>query len=302
MRSWQLSLVAVAVLAASAVAGVGCGSNKAEDEPEATDGGGGGDGGTGAGSVESKDFFVKNVHPVVDPTCGSCHATGDRGAPVYFAPKDPEASYRVLEGFPGIIAPARFSPFVQKGIHSGPALTSQQVEVVTKWLDLEASSRKLGGQPRFPNARVAFTEIANCMSYDKWLAAGISAMAATSTDIGPCSSCHSTGYAGFYASGDPKRDFEKAREFPNIQRFVSGTVDDLGAFDRAVYSNRYVKKPLLIQNLALNHPMYTPTPRIAAAMELYFQDVIRETERTFQRGEKCVRVELPAGDAGPDAR
>jgi len=43
---------------------------------------------------------------------------------------------------PGLISAPSVSPFVQKGVHSGPALTATQTDLVTQWLKLEIGDRK----------------------------------------------------------------------------------------------------------------------------------------------------------------
>ena len=90
-------------------------------------------------------------------TCKECHQTGKSGAPVFLGASG-EASYTAIEGFPGLISAPSISPIVQKGVHSGPALTATQSDLVTQWLKLEITERKLGSDPGAPkNLRAAFT-------------------------------------------------------------------------------------------------------------------------------------------------
>ena len=113
----------VIALLAGASAAWACGSADSETERAAS-------------GSDAKKFFVEKVYASVDTTCKECHQTGKRGAPVFLGASG-EASYTAIEGFPGLISPPSISPIVQKGVHSGPALSATQTDLVTQWLKLE---------------------------------------------------------------------------------------------------------------------------------------------------------------------
>src|SRR5262245_41069366 len=85
-----------------------------------------------ADGAAARQFFIDKVYPSMEPTCAKCHATGERGAPVFMASGGP-ATYTALEGATGLIADPSSSPLIQHGLHSGPALTSNQGDLMTQW-------------------------------------------------------------------------------------------------------------------------------------------------------------------------
>ncbi|HSO31033.1 MAG TPA: hypothetical protein VLT33_00920, partial [Labilithrix sp.] len=105
------SFLLVAVIAGASAAWA-CSSSSSED-------------GAASDGSEAKKFFVDKVSASVDTTCKECHQTGKKGAPVFLGTSG-SASYSAIEGFPGLIAAPSLSPIVQKGVHSGPALTTTQ--------------------------------------------------------------------------------------------------------------------------------------------------------------------------------
>src|SRR5262245_30900048 len=110
----------------------------------ASDSGGGGGGGAtvnpGGDRGAARQFYIDKVYPSMEPTCAKCHATGERGAPVFMASGGP-ATYNALDATTGLIADPSTSPLVQHGLHSGPALTTNQGDLVTQWLRLEVVAR-----------------------------------------------------------------------------------------------------------------------------------------------------------------
>jgi hypothetical protein len=55
---------------------------------ESGGGGGGNDNKTGDAAV-ARQFFLDKVYPSVEPTCAKCHASGERGAPIFMASGGP---------------------------------------------------------------------------------------------------------------------------------------------------------------------------------------------------------------------
>jgi hypothetical protein len=287
------SIVLVGLVLGLAAA-VACSS---DDEENGT--GSSSSGGSGGGSA--KKFFVDKVHTSMSDTCRECHGTASRGAPVFLGP-NAEASYTAIEGFPGLVAAPSFSPIVQKGVHSGPALTQTQNDLVTQWLNLEVKARKLGSDPGAPkNLRAAFKAFGACMDYAKWKALKLHTIAATDTEgnRGQCRSCHSTGEASLWLSGGGENDeqqnaitFSKFQQFPYIQRLVVGRVKDDGTFESIEAARRLIDKGTEAQQLQANsHPRFSLSSELVAGLTSYVLETISNLNAN-----RCTGVTQP--DAG----
>lgn len=275
----------VAVLAGAAAAWA-CGSSSEDDN-----------GASGGGGSEAKTFFVDKVYSTVNDTCKECHQTGKAGAPVFLGASGP-ASYTAIEGFPGLISAPSISPIIQKGAHSGPALTTTQTDLVTQWLKLEITSRKLGSDPGAPkNLRAAFAAFGQCMDFARWTELKLDTLANTVTEgnQGQCIACHNHGEGSMWLSGDKAETFLKLREFPYVQRLVVGRVNAEGAFDGIEASRRMLDKGTEAQQPQSNsHPRFALTAELAAALQQYVLETISNLTAN-----RCQNVTIP--DAGPDA-
>jgi mono/diheme cytochrome c family protein len=264
----------------------------------------GGDGSSGGSS--GQQMFADKVYPSLSTTCQECHATGKSGAPVFLG-NNADVSYTAIDGFPGLIAPPSVSPLMQKGPHSGPALTDQQQQIVSDWLKQETIDRKLGLDPGVPkNLRAAFKAFGTCMDYSRWKALKLHTIAATTTENnqGTCVSCHNTGMASMWASGgtDNQGDeegnaemFLKLRKFPYVQRLVVGSVNNQGEFDSIQSARRIMDKGNEAQQPQANsHPRFALTQELSDNLNQFVLETISNVAAN-----RCTMVELP--DAGPDA-
>ena len=278
----SLLLVAVALGAGAAWA---CGSSSPDGGQSASDG------------SEGKKFFVEKVFTTVDTTCKECHQTGKSGAPVFLGTSG-SASYTAIEGFPGLISVPSISPIVQKGVHSGPALTQTQTDLVTQWLKLEISDRKLGSDPGAPkNLRAAFAAFGQCMDYARWTELKLDTLAATPTEgnQGQCMACHNYGQASMWLSDAKDVTFLKMRGFPYVQRLVVGRVTPDGAFDGIEASRRMLDKGNEAQQPQSNsHPRFALTAELATNLQQFVLETISNLNAN-----RCQNVTIP--DAGLDA-
>lgn len=282
-RQIRAGFVLAAVVSA-ACAAFACGSSDEEN-------------GSGGGGSGAKGFFIDKVSGSVDATCKECHAKGKSGAPVFLGGSG-AASYTAIEGFPGLIAAPSLSPFVQKGVHSGPALTQTQTDLVTQWLKLEIAERKLGSDPGAPkNLRAAFTGFGACMDYARWTELKLDTIAATPTEgnQGQCMACHNYGQASMWLSGDKEDTFLKLRDFPYVQRLVVGRVTPDGTFETIEASRRMLDKGNEAQQPQSNsHPRYALSAELAANLQTFVLETISNLNAN-----RCQNVTSP--DAGPDA-
>jgi hypothetical protein len=257
--------------------------NPAEDDDD-----GGDDGGEGAGSAgtttgatvggggEAKAMFVSNVFPAISAECGSCHTTGESGAPVFLAATG-EASYTAITSYtPTLIAVPENSNLVLHGVHTGPALTGVQESAVSAWLQKEAEERGLvGGNPEDPpvgkTLDQALDEFANCMDLTEWSENLENLPRSDTANAGECSGCHTSGDGGAFLSLNVEETFEMNQNFPYIKRLVTGTVDENGAFNTLIPSNRFINKGLEAQSCDPQtqncHPTYNLPPGMKTAVE-----------------------------------
>jgi len=259
--------------------------------------------GGGGGAADGKSLFVSKVNAQLIADCGKCHQQASRGAPVFLG-ASPEASYTAIEGFPGLISAPSLSPLVQKGVHSGPALTQAQTELVTQWLTQEVKARKLQNDPGSPkNLRAAFKAFGDCMDYNRWKELKLHQIARVPTENnqGLCSSCHNLGQASYWAIGgldNPQNEsdnaltFIKMRQFPFVQRLVIGRVNAEGAFEGVEPARRLIEKGTEARQLQANqHPSYSIPSELAQNLQTY----VLETISNVNAG-RCAGASLP--DAG----
>lgn len=294
MRLPGKGIVFVALVLGTAAA-IACGSSDDENGGASSSG--------GAGGSDAKKFFVEKVHQPLSDTCRECHGTASRGAPVFLG-ANAEASYTAIEGFPGLLAAPSLSPIIQKGVHSGPALTQTQAQLATQWLELEVKTRKLGADPGTPkNLRAAFAAFGACMDFARWKELKLHTIATVQAEgnRGQCRSCHSQGEASLWLAGgtdnpqdepDNALTFTKFQQFPYIQRLVVGRVKDDGTFEDIEFARRLVDKGTEAQQLQANsHPRYSLPSELVTGLTTY----VLETLSNMKAG-RCTGVSVP--DAG----
>jgi mono/diheme cytochrome c family protein len=278
-------VLALSAVAAAFVTTVSCGSGGQDDGNPA------------------KADFVNNVYPNIAPTCAGCHASGKHGAPIFLS-DNPEGSYTAITAITGFIASPAQSPLIQKGVHSGPALTDVQTTLVSDWLVKEVGTA--GDTSKPTNLRAAFKAFGACMDYQEWLAAGLDQMAQTATSGGQCISCHNQGTASVWLSDDPAVTFTKFTSFPYVQRLVTGTVTEQGQFDKIVDARRLIDKGNDRRQLNANHhPTFNlgdGTNTTPSAMQQALSNFVSDTINKMYRINGCTNVAKPdagAPDAGP---
>ncbi|MFO0550597.1 MAG: hypothetical protein U0271_19540 [Polyangiaceae bacterium] len=250
----------------------------------------GGSTGTSMPGTSARDYFISTVYPSISGSCGSCHATVGSGAPQFLA-SNAEGSYTAITSFtPTLIAVPANSNLVLHGEHTGPALDASQDTLVRTWLQMEADERGLVGggdepPPAGPTLEEALQMFADCMSYDDWTNYGMNTIASSQTQYGDCHGCHSQGEAGFIANKINDQDmFDRSRDFPFIKRYVSGTVDENGAFDKLVASNRIINKGLEAQSCDPDIDNCHPVFSLPAAKQQAVQNFVDATLQKVEAG------------------
>jgi hypothetical protein len=275
-------------MALSCLAAMSCASSKGTDN--------GGNGGSGA-NADARKFFIDNVYPSIAPACGKCHVGGERGAPVWLA-NNADGSYNALDSATGLIAPPNVSPLVQHGLHSGPALTSDQSDLVTKWLTMEVAARGLTGDTGRPtNLRAAFKAFGACMDYGEWKQLGLDQIAQTDTENqGKCLSCHNRGQASLWLSDNAPETFLHFTKFPYVQRLVIGSVNPSGAFDSIQNSRRMIDKGTEAQQSNANsHPRFALSPTLQTNITQFVTDTISNMNANRCQGAQQPDAGLPDG-------
>jgi hypothetical protein len=277
----------VAVVAASVAATTACGSSSSDNEEDPR-------------QAEERDkaraYYVERVHNNIT-SCINCHA-GTNGP--RFMAVDPAESYEALERTAGLIAAPKLSPLVQH-VHSDPAvvLTADQRTLLTQWLSLEANARRLEGAiPKPKTVTEAYQQFAECMNYDVWTAYRMGDLAFVQTDVeGPCNGCHSTGQGSAWLSAASRETFEKSREFPYIQKFVVGKLDERGSFESLQPSKRFESKAneLCPPEATACHPRFGLPPNIIASIDGF----VSTTLQNLATGTCANGIVVPVTDAGP---
>jgi hypothetical protein len=86
-------------------------------------------------AVDVVAAFNAQVAPILTSSCGACHNMSGGVGPGFLQPK-PDMLTTLL-AYPGLIgATPETSRIYAKGVHEGPALTSQQAPVVADWINL----------------------------------------------------------------------------------------------------------------------------------------------------------------------
>ncbi|MEO6418032.1 MAG: hypothetical protein ABIP39_01395 [Polyangiaceae bacterium] len=253
-----------------------------------------------------KSYFISKVYPQMSPTCATCHATGNRGAPIFLA-DNADGSYNAISATPGFIAPPTQSPLIQKGLHSGPALTDVQSAVITEWLQKEPMGG-MGDNSKPANLRAAFKLFGQCMDYTEWKTLGLDRIPESQSSSGACNSCHSTGMASVWLNqNDPDETFRKMSQFPYVQRLVTGNVDEKGHFNGIVDAERLIVKGKEKPRNGNHHPSFdlgaglqaqggqpAPTPlEVQDNLHTFVSDTINKMYRI----NGCVGATKPDGGA-----
>src|SRR4029077_11189267 len=105
---------------------------------------------------------------------------------------------------------------------------------------------------------------------DVWTYYRMGDLAFAQTDAeGPCLGCHSTGQGSAYLSAAPRETFEKAHDFPFIQKLVVGKLDERGSFESLLPSKRYEAKANEVcpPESTSCHPRFGLAPNILASID-----------------------------------
>ncbi len=235
MRSKAAALLLASLsLAAAAASATGCKKTASTPDP-ATD--------NADAQLGARDYFISKVFPQVSRGCANCHGAG--GAASVFLAASGEQSYQLITNTIGLIAEPSKSPLVQHS-HTDQTiqLTPEQRTVLTQWLNMEATARGLSGSvQKAPTLQAAYKSYADCMNFDMWEYFRVGDLPFSQTDIdGPCMGCHSIGQGSAWLSAGSRETFEKAKQFPFIQKFVVGKLDKDGNFDSLVPAGRFADK------------------------------------------------------------
>lgn len=241
-------------------------------------------------------YYVERVHVAIS-SCVGCHsgAQGQR-----FMAEDAETSYTALERAVGLIAAPKNSPLVQY-LHKDPAvvISPDQRSVLTQWLSLEATSRNLEGAVEKPKTITeSYEQFANCMNFDVWSYYRMGDVAFAQTDSeGPCLGCHSTGQGSAWLSAATRETFEKARQFPFIQKFVVGKLNSKGSFESLQPSQRFAAKAdeICPPESTSCHPRFGLPPNIRDAIDGFVDTTIQN----LATGTCANGIVVPVADAGP---
>lgn len=225
----------------------------------------------------ARQYYVNRVHIAIG-SCIGCHGGSGTGRP-FMAPAA-EGSYTTLEKTAGLIAAPKNSPLVQY-VHKDPtiSISPEQRSVTTQWLSLEATARNLeGAVAKAKTLTDAYKQFADCMNFDVWSYYRMGDVAFTQTDSeGPCLGCHSVGQGSAWLSAGSRESFEKARQFPFIQKLVVGKLDDRGSFENLQPSNRLIEKANEVcpPESKACHPKFGLPPNVSSSVKGYVDTTLQ---------------------------
>ncbi len=242
--------------------------------------------GMGGVTITARDLFDRNVAPLLQQKCASCHANTSPGDGPDFMGASPNpttwytaiaAARTVIGNTPYLqVASPQDSPLIAKGEHSGPAFSASEVATISAFLVKEAQERGLGNPNPSPspsptadytpkNLREAIVRFTACMQradWDQTVAQNQQTNFAyqNSTD-GPCYACHATGTAGAYLSQNSSDTFDAHKDSSRyyVLKLVLGTVNADGSFKDLVPAYRMRDKGAPPFGTP-PHPSYQLTP------------------------------------------
>jgi hypothetical protein len=188
--------------------------------------------------------YDTNVAPVM-AVCASCHQSAGPGTP-FLGANGATDDYASLTGTQFRVIIGDFNPaqaplltYGASPTHSGPELTTTQVDVIETWLVQEAMDRDIdisGTPPPGPvgqiSSRQALAKFAACMVVGDWDANINNRTMGDWNDKGTnngeqCKNCHmETGAGGYYTSNTSSTMFEMNRTELFIRAFFTTTPVD----------------------------------------------------------------------------
>ena len=268
----------------------GCSSTKASDEGETQ---------AERDQASARQYYVARVYPATG-NCVDCHA-GTAGP--RFMAANADDSYETIEKTAGLIAAPKASPLIQY-VHKDQAIviSPEQRSVITQWLSLEATARNLEGAVARPKTITeAYKQYADCMNFDVWSYYRMGDVAFTQTDSeGPCLGCHSAGQGSAWLSAGSRESFDKARQFPFIQKLVVGKLDEKGSFETLQPSNRLIEKANEVcpPESKTCHPRYGLPPDVTSAIKNYVDTTLQNLASGTCSSGIVVSPDAGARDAG----
>jgi hypothetical protein len=214
----------------------------------------------GTMNLTARELYDRTVDPILNQVCKSCHA-GDGAleaqpldGPNFMGPSQ-TAHYGAITSDSRLLAQPENSILLLKGLHSGPAFTTDQANKVSAWLLKEVEERMLnmmpppmGGLPR--TLQEGLTRFGACMTQADWDATvgqnDQTNYGRQNSAEGPCYGCHDVGAGGFIAKANSTQLFQAMKGPPGgpvpiayLLKLITGTVDtQTGAFNGLMESYR----------------------------------------------------------------
>jgi mono/diheme cytochrome c family protein len=246
---------------------------------------------TGSSGPDGRAFFEMNVSPFLDDqvtgaACANCHSSqyADPYAAPDFLGSSPATFYDFLVGdILYVNATPASSKFLTRGLHTGPAFTGPQAQLVTEWLEIEAlrfvepgTTSSSTGMPPPPGltGEELLEQFSNCMTLDDWVATGMEQVALNGTlQNGNCYTCHESGVGANYMINPISQaaiadGFNLQKNMPFLQNLVTYEVDPVtGQATSVVQSYRLVDKG----GEGTAHPKYLLNAQYKANLDAWFE-------------------------------
>lgn len=274
-------------------------------------GGTGGTGGMPSNVSSAEAYFIQTVFPALSTSpdggktasCTSCHATGAISAPTFLAGADAAGAYTTLTtSFLSLVTVPANSMIILHGTHTGPALTSAQVAIVTDWLNQEVTARHINPAP-LVTVQGELEKFGKCMSLTDFTATvTVNGATRAAADIWnstanvqgnnyDCQNCHNVGDGGFYAYQDATTMLTQTQsDITFIKKYVTGTVDQNGNFAGLQASNAIRQKAALTQTCTVQggcHPKINLNPAPGQSPTLAAVDQFVQATLTRYNNNQC---------------
>jgi hypothetical protein len=226
-------------------------------------------------------YFVANVYPSIETTCGTCHNTGVDGSPKFLVASDATTSYQNLDARGDVIVAPDSSVILHHGAHDSgkaPEPTAAQITTITNWLNQEMQDR--AGQAAPVNV---LSKMGTCLDQTKFDAIGFQTLVTTKRTTenannctgcnnAPCRTCHTGGDGGFYMAVGSSLDSTTFAE-TQTPTYIVKYLGLNGA--TPVASNAIATKSAATKTGApYTHPMFTIPTTMQTALDAFVADAI----------------------------
>ncbi len=235
--------------------------------------------GSGSAAIDPRALFDATVAPLLSAKCAACHVGPETSTPAMFlGPAMTDDSF-----YTGIVTDRAingdFDPsaaeLLTKGVHEGPAWTSNEAAAIATWLEAEASARDTTPTDE-PTA--AEEQWASCLSISlaDLTQTQANLIASMTSDDGRCDSCHDGGGAGGALFSADAQTMLTGWQSPVFMPAVFVPVGQgNGTFQMQVATAKLCAKGTELANDVGTHPGYDCNQMVQSVVPIQAMDTFR---------------------------